>query len=121
MTFAGAIYDFLSSFGIPAYAATSVPDGAAYPYLTYELVVPEWGEGEVTMTASLWFYGESEAPANAKAEEIRKAIGLGGVFLLYDGGAVWVKRGSPFCQSMGGEDDKIKRRYLNIDLEATGE
>lgn len=117
-TRAAAVYNFLSSFGIPAYAATSTPDQASYPYLTYELVLPDWGQGETTMTVNLWFYGESEVPANAKAEEIGQTLGLGGVLLPYDDGALWLKKGSPFAQSVAGEDDKVKRRYMNISIEA---
>ena len=120
-TRAAAVYGFLSSFGIPAYAATSTPDDAEFPYLTYELVMPELWGGEVSMAVSLWYYGDSEAPANAKAEEIGRRLGLGGVQLHYDGGCLWLKKGSPFWQSISGEGDKIKRRYLNIDIEANGE
>lgn len=119
-TRAAAVYGFLSGFGIPAYASTSTPDQAAFPYLTYDLVLPEWGQGEMTMTVNLWYRGDSEAPANAKAEEIGQALGIGGVLVPFDDGALWLKKGSPFVQSMGGEDDKVKRRYINIDIEATG-
>ena len=35
-----------------------------------------------------------------------------------DGGVLWLKRGTPFAQSMGDEtDDLIKRKYLNITAE----
>lgn len=120
MTRAAAVYDFLSGFSIPAYAATSVPDRAEFPYLTYELALPEWEYGETTMVVNLWYRGESEAPANAKAEEIGEALGLGGVLVGYEDGALWLKKGSPFSQAMGGEDDKVKRRYINIDIESLG-
>ena len=35
-----------------------------------------------------------------------------------DGGYIWLKRGSPFCQSLKYEDDNsIKRRYINLTAE----
>lgn len=122
MTPEAAIYQFFNGFGIPAYAATSVPDKdeVTFPYITYDLTVPgELGDGESMMTANVWYRTESEAEPNAKVREIGRAIGKGGVTLRCDDGAVWLKRGTPWAQSVSisGEDDKIKRRYLNVDVE----
>lgn len=119
MTPDAAIYQFLSGFGIPAYAASSVPDQAAFPYLTYDLVVGEWMQAEVNMPVNVWYRTDSEATPNAKVREIGAAIGMGGVTLPCDGGMVWVKKGSPWAQAMTieGEDEKVKRRYININLE----
>ena len=118
MNEAQAVQDFLGGFGIPAYAETSVPSDAEYPYLTYGLVVGSWLDaGDTSVQVNLWYYTESEAVPNAKVREIAEAIGMGGVCLPCDGGFVWVKRGSPFAQSVAEENDKIKRRYINIDLE----
>ena len=45
-------------------------------------------------------------------------ITRGGVFLPCDGGAIWVKKGVPFSQTMSDDNDKmIKRNYLNLELE----
>lgn len=118
-TKAAAIQSFLGSFGLDAYASTSVPDGADFPYITYNLVDGAWGDGEQAMQVDIWYYGGGEAAPNAKVQEISDAIGIGGVTLQCDAGLIWVKRGSPFAQSVadGSGDDSIKRRYLNIDLE----
>lgn len=119
MTPEAAIYQFLSSFGIPAYAATSVPDQATFPYISYELVVGEWLADEVNMTVNVWYRTESEAQPNAKVREIGERIGMGGVLLHCDGGVLWVKKGSPWAQAVTveGEDEKVKRRYVNINIE----
>ena len=119
MTPEAAIYQFLASFGIPAYAATSVPDQATFPYISYELVVGEWLADEVNMTVKLWYRTESEAQPNAKVREIGERIGMGGVLLHCDGGVLWVKKGSPWAQAVTveGEDEKVKRRYVNINIE----
>lgn len=118
MTKAAALHQFFSSFGMTTYTAAGVPEDAILPYLTYELIVDAWDGGPVGLTVNLWFYTESEAIPNAKADEISKKIGMGGVMLPCEGGYIWVKRGSPWCQSLSDETDKaIKRRYLNIMVE----
>lgn len=119
MTPEAAIYTFLSGFAIPAYAASSVPDQAQFPYLTYDLVLGEWEQGEVNMPVNVWYRTESEALPNAKVREISHAIGLGGVTIPCDGGMLWLKKGSPWAQAVtiDGEDEKVKRRLLNISIE----
>ena len=119
MTPEAAIYSFLSGFSIPAYAASAVPDQAYFPYLTYDLVLGEWEQGEVNMPVNVWYRTESEATPNAKVREISQAIGMGGVTLPCDGGMLWLKKGSPWAQAVtiDGEDEKVKRRLLNISIE----
>jgi hypothetical protein len=119
MTQEAAIYQFLSGFAIPAYASSSVPDQAQFPYLTYDLVLGEWEQGEVNMQVNVWYRTESEATPNAKVREIGAAIGRGGVTVPCDGGFLWLKKGSPWAQSVtiDGEDEKVKRRLLNISIE----
>ena len=118
MTPEAAIYGFMSGFGIPAYAAASVPDDTEFPYLTYELATGDFIDGEVSIAVNLWYRGDSEAEPNAKAREIAERITSGGRIIAFTDGAVWIKKGSPFCQSMGdAADDTIKRRYINLNLE----
>ena len=114
-----AIYGFLNGFSIPAYASASVPDQAQFPYITYDLVLGEWGQPEVNMPVNVWYRTESEAQPNAKVREIGERIGMGGVLLHCDGGVLWVKKGSPWAQAVTveGEDEKVKRRYININIE----
>lgn len=118
MTKAAALHQFFSSFGMTAYTATNVPDDATLPYLTYELITSAWGEEPVGITVNLWFYTDSEKIPNAKADEVSRAIGRGGVRLKCDDGYIWLKRGSPWCQSLRDETDPaIKRRYINVTAE----
>lgn len=117
MTKAAAIYQFWSGFGLTAYEENTVPSDAAFPYITYQLVTDSF-DREVQVTASLWYRSESWTAINAKAEEISQKISRGGKIISCDGGAIWLKRGQPFAQSMGDEsDDLIKRKYLNITAE----
>ena len=117
MTKAAAIYQFWNSFGLTAYEENTVPDDAAFPYITYQLVTDSF-DREIPLTASIWYRSESLAGINAKTEEISQKISRGGKIIPCDGGAIWMKRGQPFAQSMGDEsDDLIKRKYLNITAE----
>lgn len=124
MTPEAAIYQWLSGFGIPAYASTSTPDEGddewqGFPYLTYDLVIGDWMEGEVNLTVNLWDRTDSEAKLNAKVREMRDELRGGGVTIPCDGGMLWLKQGSPWAQAMRveGEDEKIKRRYINVNVE----
>lgn len=118
MTKGAALHEFFFSFGMDAYAASAVPDDVTFPYLTYELITSAWEGGEVGLTVNLWFYTESEAIPNAKAQELSEAIGFGGVTIPCDGGFIWLKRGSPWCQSLSDEaNPTIKRRYINVTAE----
>lgn len=120
MTKEAAIHAFYSSFGLKAYEENAVPtgdDAPDFPYLTYSVSSDSIGT-DVALTASLWYRGTSWVQANAKAEEISRRIGRGGKILSCDGGAIWLRRGTPFAQSMGDEsDDQIKRKYINITAE----
>ena len=117
MTKAAAIYQFWNSFGLTAYEENSVPDEAQFPYITYQLVTDSF-DREIPITASLWYRSESWTGINAKTEEISQRISRGGKIISCDGGAIWLKRGQPFAQSMVDKsDDLIKRKYLNITAE----
>ena len=117
MTKAAAIYQFWNGFGLTAYEENTVPDDAAFPYITYQLVTDSFGS-EIPLTASIWYRSESWAGINAKTEEISQTISRGGKIISCDGGAIWLKRGQPFAQNMGDESDNlIKRKYLNITAE----
>lgn len=121
MTKASALYNFFSSFGIEAYEETLVPTGdeaPKFPYLTYQLITDTF-DNEVLIPISLWYRSEASLLAlNSKTEEISQRIGRGGVFLDCDGGKIWIKRGSPFAQTMSDSEDKtIKRKYINITAE----
>ena len=114
MTKAAAIYQFWNSFGLTAYEENSVPTDAAFPYITYQLFTDSF-DREASATASLWYRSESWTAINAKTEEISQKISRGGKIIPCDGGAIWLKRGQPFAQSMGDESDNlIRRKYLNL-------
>ena len=117
MTKGAALQSFFDGI-MTSYAASAVPYDATLPYLTYELITSAWDGGEVGLTVNLLFYTTSEAVPNAKAQELSDSIGYGGVTLPCDGGFIWIKRGSPWCQNLRDDTDpNIKRRYINVTAE----
>lgn len=123
MTKEAALHSFWSSFQLPAYEENSIyamKGSPVYPFITYEIQTDSFGGGPVNLTASLWYRPENESwnEPNAKKREISAVIGMGGICLPCDGGAIWLKRGSPFAQNMGdSSDDYIKRVVLNVSVE----
>lgn len=118
MTKTAALQAFFEGFGIPTYPSSAVPAKAEMPYLTYEAKTASLGDGDQAITVNLWYWTETEAAPNAKAQEISEKIGRGGITITCDGGLIWIKRGSPFCQAIvDTSDTTIKRRYINISAE----
>lgn len=117
MTIGATLNSFYKSFGIPAYAKTSVPDNATMPYITYDVLESSFLNGNVSQTVQIWYKTTSEAGPSAKAKEIGDAIGEGGRLLPCEEGYVWLRKGSPFCINAIGEDNSIKLRQLNVTIE----
>lgn len=115
MTKAAAINEYFNKF-ITAYPSTAVPEDASYPYMTYEYATDDF-DHPVSITVQAYFHTESEAIPNAFADELADDIGRGGVVIPYDGGAVWMTKGTPFVNSLSEQDNTFKRRIFNITLE----
>ena len=114
-----ALYNFFSGFKLPAYEENTVPTGDAkpkLPYITYTALTGVF-DNDVQISASLWYSGYSWAEADRKSAEISAALADGGKLIPYTGGALWIRRGTPFAQHMADENDTIRRIYLNLTAE----
>lgn len=119
MDSAQALHQFWSGFEWKAYDASTVPAKdfePAIPRITYDVSTSEINY-PVFLTASLWDRSFSWAAVSQKADEIYSYIGQGGVMVPFDGGAIWITRGSPFSQRVADEDDAIRRIMININAE----
>lgn len=117
MTALQALQAFWASFGLPAYDENTVPDNAALPYVTYEASEDFFG-ATLAQTASLWYRSTSWGEITAKEQEIADFIGRGGRQIAFDGGAFWLKRGTPWAQRMDEPSDSMVRRIvLNVEIE----
>lgn len=114
---AKALYNFWSSFKIPAYVEEHVPDDAVLPYITYTVSEPEW-RYQGSMQARVWYRGDSFAQLNLKVDEIANKIGEG-YSISTSGGAVVLYKEINFAQLQPfPEDSMIRVMYLNILLDA---
>ncbi len=114
---AQALYQFFSGFSLPAYVEYSPPDDAVLPYITYQVIEPNWPDVG-TLYARVWYRSTSFTAINAKVDEIRRAVGEG-VSIPTSGGAVYLSKGTPFAQNMPMEgDDTLRVVYLLFNISA---
>ena len=124
MNKAQALQNFWAGFNLPAIDEQSAYDpatlkklGIDYPYISYEAAVGEF-DAPVALSADLWYKSTSWAEIEAKAEQIADTIGFGGTWAHYDGGAIYIARGSPPYQRMPAENPfDIRRIHININAE----
>lgn len=125
-----ALNAFWAGFDLPAYDEQTVFDerySPAYPHITYESAAGTNGNTEL-LTASLWdMVDPTEQTASwswlkQKAEEIKHAIGYGGLKMEVEGGGIWIKlpETSPFSRPMPSGEDNILRIQMNIEVDYIG-
>ena len=113
MTKEQALYNFWSSFGVPAYVESTVPDDATFPRITYNVKVDTF-DRPVTMTASVWDRSDSWERVTGIVDQIAEELGRGGTKV---NGVLWIKPGTPFAQDMTDPDKQIRRKLLNVEAE----
>lgn len=117
MTKNKAVYTWFNEL-MTFYRDSAVPEDAELPYGTYTYIDDAWDGGQVNFVVNLWFRTESEAVPDEAAQKLSDKIGYGGALIPCDEGYVWLKRGTPWCQSITNTDDPaIKRRYINVTAE----
>lgn len=117
-----ALDSFWNGFGLDAYDESSVQQGTPLPYITYEVATDSLNDRGTALSASLWFHDTSWRAITELSNTISASIGRGGKVIPYDGGYLWIKRGSPFSQRMSDpEDDLIRRIVLHIEVEFLSE
>lgn len=117
MTKEAVIHQFWSSFGLPAYEESSVPDNPPDEYITYQLQTSCWGE-QVALSGSIWYRNYSTwSGINATARQIAAFLGLGGINILCDDGSITLRQGTPFATSRADDNGNTKQKYINITAE----
>ena len=111
---AQALYQFYSSFGIPAYTTDTVPDDAQLPYITYNLTETEPLQS-ATHYAQVWYKSTSNAALFAKVDQIKAAIGEG-ILIPCTGGYVSLRPASPYVQMMTDAVPEIRYAYINLQI-----
>ena len=126
-----ALHAFWSGFDVPAYDEQTIfaeGDAPAYPHITYESAGGINGNSDL-LTASLWDRIDPDSTQTAswiwlkqKAEEIKNAIGYGGITIQVEGGGLWLKlpESSPFSRPLPSGEDNILRIQMNIEVDYIG-
>lgn len=110
-----ALHSFWSSFQIPAYDETSVPDSASLPYITYEVTTGDIGT-QLPISASVWYRSSSWQAITEKCNEIERAITRGGRMVNYDNGAFWIRWRNAHRMEEP-TDDMVRRVLINGSIE----
>lgn len=117
---AKALQKFWEQFSWDAYSAQTVPTGEnapKLPYITYDTSSDSF-DNQLMLTASLWDNSMSWKKVEQKTAEIAKKIGENGYYIAkIDDGYMLVKKGSPFAQRMGDDDNSLRRVVINIVVE----
>ena len=111
---AKTLKSFFGGFGIPAYTLDSVPENVELPYITYQLVEPEWNE-QANMYCQVWYKRNNLGSLLAKADQIAAAIGTGVVF-DQPGGYLAIYPSTPLMQTL--TDDYAQSVYMNLAINA---
>ena len=112
-----AIGDFWSSFGLPAYDESTVPDDAVFPRITYSVSV-DGLDNPVALSASLWYRSTSWTDISQKADQIEaRIVNMKPPAIKINGGRVYITKGTPFAQRMTDPDDMVRRIYINVNVE----
>lgn len=124
-----ALNAFWSDFGVLAFEENTVPDDEAiqrlidagvapskFPYITYQVSTGELDDA-IVATASIWDRSTSWETADLLANAISRRINDMSI-IRFDGGGLFVSKGTPYSQHMGEEGDSaIRRVILNVGLQ----
>ena len=110
------LYNFWSSFGLPAYDENTVPDNAEAPYISYQVIVGDI-DRPVFPSASVWYKSDDWETIDNKVRQILETIeSLQPIEI--DGGYIHITTGAPPAQRMTDpSDSSVKRYLLNIAIE----
>ena len=108
---AAALKTFFSGFGLPAYAAGSVPEDVELPYISFSLSEPDWNSKAI-MHAPVWDRSRSNTLILQVADRITAAIGEGKIIPLDSDGYLVIWPDSPLIQLM--TDGDIRSAYISL-------
>lgn len=116
-----ALYEFFSSFGIPAYEETGLLKRPELPYMTYQDVTGRYWDGGIAAHAQIWYQTRGDmSGADSIAKLISERIGTSGCIIGCDGGGILIKRSKTkaFSQKLTDKTDiDLDGRQINLLLE----
>ena len=110
-----ALYQFWSSFDIPAYTTDTVPDEQELPYIVYSLVETDPFES-MTHYAQVFYRATSNTALLAKVDEILAVFHNSGNSIRLECDSGYVVLRSPTVQLMTDEVPEIRYAYINMTI-----
>ena len=111
---ATALYEFWSSFGIPAFTVDTVPVEQELPYITYSL--PETPPLEpLTHYAQVWYRTTKNVELMATVDSIKQAFGTDRKVTLRCNGGYVVLR-DPTVQLQTDQNPENRYAYINMQI-----
>lgn len=111
-----ALYSFFSGFGIPAYLESNIPSGASLPYLTYQPVTPGGWNETASFHARLWYPSKGGRAPILQTEDTISAALEDSTTLSCEGGAILLRKGSPWAQPLDNPPEGYLCEYLIFEL-----
>lgn len=111
---ANALKNFVSGFGLPAYATETVPKDVSLPYLTFPLTEPEWNQ-KSTFYIQGWYRTTDYSEMLEKADQIIREIGTG-IIINTESGYMVIYPETPIVQTL--VDGDVRSFYINLSLNA---
>lgn len=112
-----ALHQFWSQFGVEAYDENTIPDDAALPYITYSVSVGSF-DYPTAISASIYDRSTKWTSVTQIADRVGAVLKNGGQYINYDGGAFWIRMGSPWMQRLSdNSNEDIRRIVLNLEIE----
>lgn len=123
MTAKQAIYNFMSSFDIPAYEEKLIYAGELspeLPYITYSHISANRAGEKSECHIDIWCdNGSGYSLISSIENAIAVEVGLEGMQLDFDGGTILIRRGKPFAADLAQKDPYLKCRRVNLTVEFT--
>ena len=111
-----ALNSFFNSFGVKAYEASTVPENAEFPRITYESGIASIDE-PVQIDASVWDLSKSWGTVDGIVNNIESVVDSYPCPQI-EGGRYRVYKGTPYAQRMSDpNNDDIRRTVLHINFE----
>lgn len=111
-----ALNTFFGGFGIPAYLEDNIPDWAVLPYLTYQPTIPGGWNESATFHARLWYPSTNGRTAILQTEDNISAALANGLTIECEGGAILLRKGSPWAQPLDNPPEGYLCEYLNFEI-----
>lgn len=111
-----ALNAFFNGFGIPGYLEDNIPPGAELPYLTYQPTIPSGWNESGTFHARLWYPSAKGRTPILQTEDKISAALADGLTIECEGGAILLRKGSPWGQPLDNPPEGYLCEYLNFEL-----